>query len=432
MPSKKGIMNEEFLYYLWKQQLFNLSNLTTCEGEPISILDVGFRNEDSGPDFFNAKIKIGQMLWVGNVEIHVNSSDWFKHKHQFDPVFDTVILHVVYEDDVPVTRLDKSIIPTLALVGRFSNEIWKKYEDLIKSPRNWIACERELMDVPTLIRQQWFDRVLTERLEKRAQQIQDILQRTNYNWEESFYRFLGRAYGFRVNNLPFQLLAESIPFALVLKYRERLEQLESLFFGQAGFLNKTPNSPYENRLQKEFQILAQKHSLIPLQAPIWKFNRLRPSNFPTLRIAQFVMLWYRHERLFYKLIAANSLDELYSLLDNEASDFWYLHYTFHVSSAPQVKKTGRVSIENLIINCIAPFAFYYGKFHQQLNLCNKALSWLEALSAENNNITRNWEGIGQSIPDAACAQALIHLKKEYCDLKKCVNCGVGQFLIKQA
>jgi hypothetical protein len=425
-------MHEDFLYYLWEQQLFDLSNLITTEGERISILDVGLRNEDSGPDFFNAKIKIGEMLWVGNVEIHVNSSDWFKHKHQFDPVFDSVILHVVYEDDAPVSRTDATLIPTLALIGKFSSELWNKYEDLIKSPRNWIACERELMFVPTLIRQQWFDRVLTERLEKRSQQIQEILTRTNYNWEESFYRFLARSYGFRVNNLPFQMLAESIPFALVLKYREKLLHLESLFFGQAGFLAKNPESPYENSLQKSFQLLSQKHSLTPLPAPIWKFNRLRPYNFPTLRIAQFVMLWYRHERLFYKLIAASSLEDLYRLLDNEASDFWYMHYTFNISSDPQVKKTGRVSIENLIINCIAPFAFYYGKFHQQLNLCNKALSWLEALPAENNSITRNWERTGQVIPDAACAQALIHLKKEYCDLKKCVNCGVGQFLIKQA
>jgi len=424
-------MKEDFLHYIWKNGYFNQQHLFTTEGESIDIQYVGMHNMDAGPDFFNARIKIGDFLWAGNVEIHLKAGDWYKHKHQFDKNYDNIILHVVYDDDEPVYRSSGEMMPTLILNERIEESIRQKYIDLLQSGHQQIPCERNIRNVPALVIQQWFDRLLVERLEDRNKFVKEQLELTRNNWEEVFYRMLARAFGFRVNNIPFQILSEQLPYTLVIKERKDLLSIESLLYGQAGFLDERNNDAYYKKLKKQFEILQAKYKLVKLQPGMWKFGKMRPANFPTIRIAQFAMLWHRNERLFHKLIGAQSIEELYKILDVEASDYWYLHYSFNTESKAGIKKIGKESIENLIINCIATFAFLYGKYHRQEGLMEKAISWLEALPAEKNKITEIWHGLGLTIRDAGCSQSILHLKKFYCDQKNCVNCAIGNHLLNK-
>ncbi len=424
-------MKEDFLHYIWKNGFFKQQQLFTTDAEAIEIKYPGFHNMDAGPDFFNARIRIGDFLWAGNVEIHLKASDWYKHKHQFDKNYDTIILHVVYDDDEPVYRSTGELMPTLILNKRIEEGHLQKYLNLIQSSHEKIPCELKIKEVPTIVLQYWFDRLMVERLEDRCKFIEEQLEKTRNNWEEVFYRMLARTFGFRVNNIPFQILAEQLPYTLVIKERKDLLSIESLLYGQAGLLDANNADPYYKKLKRQFEILQSKYKLIKLQPGMWKFGKMRPANFPTLRIAQFAMLWHRNERLFHKLIGAQNIEEIYKTLDVEASDYWYLHYTFTTESKPGIKKIGKDAIENLIINCIAPFAFLYGKYHRQEGLMEKAISWLEAIPAEKNKITELWQGLGLTIRDAGCSQSLLHLKKIYCDHKNCVNCAIGNHLLKK-
>ncbi|CAN5387315.1 DUF2851 family protein [soil metagenome] len=423
-------MQENFLYYLWQKRLFQNEDLRTAEGEIIEILHPGYRNDDSGPDFFNARIRIGNVMWAGNVEIHVRSSDWKKHKHDDDDAFNTVVLHVVHENDCMIYRKDGTIMPVLKLKGLYDTHIFNHYTDLIQGVSTWVPCENQITDVPPIHQQQWFSRMLAERLEERSREIALLLKQTNNNWEESFYRHLAKSFGFRVNNLPFEMLASSLPHSAVSKHRDNLMQMEALFFGQAGFLEGKMKDLYTKSLQKEFSHLRLKFNLRPMMTHLWKFGRLRPSNFPTIRIAQFAMLYHLHERLFDKMVNAADFGDLNRILDLSPGKYWDTHYSFNSKSENLPKKPGKGSVESLMINTIAPFIFYYGIYHQLPEHCAKALRWLELCSPEDNHISRGWKKAGIAIHDAGNSQAVLHLKKVYCDYKKCVNCGIGQYLLQ--
>jgi hypothetical protein len=423
-------MHEAFLYYIWKFRLFDTGDLHTTSGEKIQILHPGYRNDDSGPDFFNARIRVDGFLWAGNVEVHVKASDWHKHGHTRDKAFDNIILHVVYEADIEIRRDDGNEIPVLCLKGLYPDECWQNYLDLVQGSNSWVPCERSLTEVPELTRQQWFDRLLVERIEERTNSIKQLLNITRNNWEESFYRHLSRSFGFRVNNVPFELLATTLPLTTLGRHRDQLIQVEALLFGQAGFLENATNDYYILELKKEFKHLQNKFGLQPMSSHLWKFGRLRPANFPTIRIAQFAMLLHLHERLFDRLMQAESYRDLFTILDVSPSGYWNRHYSFEAGSEHMEKRIGRSSIESLLINTIAPFTFYFGKFHQQEQLTIKAIAWLERCRPENNLIIRGWEDAGIKSPDAYTTQALIQLKKSYCDFKKCVNCGIGQYLLQ--
>ncbi len=424
-------MQEAFLYYLWKYRLFESHKLKTCNSEELEILNPGQRNDDSGPDFFNARIRIAGFLWAGNVEVHVKASDWNKHGHTSDKAFDNIILHVVHEADTIIKRADGSIIPMLELKDLYAVETWQHYLDLIQGTSKWIPCERSFMDVPEINRNQWFDRLISERLEERSSSIELLLKQTKNNWEESFYRHLAKHFGFRVNNVPFDLLATSLPLSFIGKHRNQLLQIEALLFGQAGFLENDQSDYYIDELKKEFIFLKSKFGLQPLSVHLWKFGRLRPANFPTIRIAQFANLYWQNDRLFNTLIHAESFAALYEILNVSTSGYWNRHYNFKSHSEYSEKKLGRSSIESLLINSIIPFTFYYGKYQQQEYLSVKALSWLEKCKPENNTVMRGWESLGIKIKDAAVSQALLQQKKLYCDFKKCVNCGIGQYLLQR-
>jgi len=422
-------MQEEFLHYLWKFRLFDTRDLkTTGEGEPIEILKCGEPNSDSGPDFFNARIKIGKTIWAGNVEIHIHSSDWEAHKHQNDKVYDNVILHVVHEADKELKRKNGEIIPTLELKERIPQNIYRKYLSF-NSSRDWIPCGKQIKDIDLFTLNHWLDRLLIERLERKSISILENLKQNKNNWEETFYRQLAQNFGLKINAEPFELLAKSLPVSALGKHKNSFLQIEALLFGAAGLLEKDFKDDYPKSLQKEFQFLKQKFKLEPIDASLWKFMRLHPPNFPTIRISQFANLILKSSHLFSKIIEAKNAKAIYNLLSCEASEYWQTHYRFEKLSPKRKKILGKDAVNNLIINTIAPFIFTYGQEKSSENHIEHALELLEETLPEKNSIISKWQETGVIAKSAYETQALLQLKNEYCSKKKCLECSLGSKLL---
>ncbi len=433
-------MQEEFLHYLWKYRLFDNTNLQTEEGEELQIIKTGEHNLDSGPDFFNARIKIGKTTWAGNVEIHVNASDWENHKHHHDKAYDNVILHVVYKNDKIVKRRNSrpddpvgraEIIPTLELKSKIPLVVYKKYTQF-KNSKGWIPCGSMVASVDKFTLHSWIDRLLVERLEQKTQPIIDALKINKNNWERVFYQKLARNFGLKVNSDPFEILARSLPHAILAKHKNNLLQIESLLFGVAGLLEKEFKDEYPNQLKKEFTFLKKKYKLKSMDASLWKFMRLYPPNFPTIRISQFANLIYASSHLFSKLVELNSSKKIAALFEVKTSDYWLTHYRFDKSSPKRKKTLGKESINNILINTVAPFLFVYGKKKDQEKICESALKMLEEINSENNSIISKWIGIGLKPKNAYESQAMLQLKNEYCSNKRCLECAVGAKLLAQS
>jgi len=421
-------MQEEFLHYLWKFRLFNNQELKTTEGEPIQILKVGEHNSDSGPDFFNARIKIGKTTWAGNVEIHVRASDWELHKHQYDKSYDNVILHVVYKSDKEIKRKNSETIPALELKNRIPENTYQKYLSF-NSSRDWIPCGKQIKDIDSFTLNHWLDRLLVERLERKSQPILESLKQNKNNWEETFYRSLARNFGLKVNAEPFELLARALPHAVLAKHKNSLIQLEALLFGTAGMLEKELTGDYPKELQKEFKFLKSKYKLVPIDSSLWKFMRLHPPNFPTIRIAQFANLIYKSTHLFSKVIEANTVKQIVNLLETEASEYWVTHYRFDKPSPNRKKTLGKDAVNSILINTIIAFLFVYGKEKGEEKFCDRALSFLEKIETEKNSIVNKWKELGVNTKTAYESQALLQLKNEYCSRKRCLECSVGAKLL---
>ncbi|MDR2801898.1 MAG: DUF2851 family protein [Prevotellaceae bacterium] len=421
-------MKEDFLHFLWEYGLFDKSHLATTTGENIEILAPGQHNTDAGPDFFNAKIKIGATLWAGNVEIHTRASDWLRHIHNEDKAYNNVILHVVKENDAPVARADGQ--PLATFIMRYNPQMEARYAALQQSA-GWVACGKDVAQVDLFRIKHFLGRLLVERLERKAQQLYDVLGATNNNWHEAFYQLLFRAFGFGVNAVPFELLAKATPFAAVGKHRHSLLQVEALLFGQAGMLAGEAKDDYQRALQKEYAFLQTKFSLQPVEAHLWKFLRLRPSNFPTVRVAQLAMLLHRSTDLTDKILAFRTADDLYNLFDVQASGYWDVHFTFGKISRKMPKTIGAASIQRMIANLTVPYLFAYGRRHANEALCEKAVDLLETLPPEKNHITNGWEQTGVKPCNAFYAQALIQLKTDYCNNKQCLKCGIGMNLLQK-
>ncbi len=408
-------MQEDFLHYIWQYHLYD--KLTTIENETVEVLTVGIPNQDSGPDFFNAKIKIADTLWVGNIEIHVASSDWKKHHHHTDKAYDNVILHLVYTYDQVITRSNGSIIPTAIL--RFDANLHQNYQYLLDN-KKWIHCQDKISKVDSFFIQQWLDRLLIERLEQKATEIETRLTENQSNWEASFYQSLGKAFGFSVNSLPFEQLTKSLPLPYLGKHKNSLFQLEAMLFGQAGMLDDPENHPYTASLHKEYKILAAKFKLKPIEKHLWKFMRLRPANFPTIRIAQFALLIHQSVSLFSKIIESKSLNEVHDFFDTQLSGYWLTHYRFGKESVKRNKTFGQQAFESIVINTIVPFLFVYAKHKAKPELKDRAFSFLETLGAEKNSIIQNWAKLGITAQNAYESQALLQLKKRYCTGSHCL------------
>ena len=418
-------MTEDFLHYIWKYKLFNVNNLLTSKAEPISILSEGFHNDNSGPDFSNAKITIGELTWAGNVEIHIKASDWYQHGHHNDPIYGKAILHVVWENDKPVYDTANNQIPTLILKGRVSKVLVDKYEKLILN-RNKIMCADSLPNLNEMQTKMWLGRLLVERLERKVFDLNEIYKQTNNSWEQTLFIVFCRNMGFKTNADAMTLLAKSIDFNILLKNRDRLEILEAILFGTAGFLGQDFQDVYPKQLKKEFKHQQSKFNLEPLGMEVWKFGKIRPFGFPTLRLSQLAKIIHVHGNLFHKLVRDFEISHYSELLNQGTSEYWNTHYKFDKLSAKKKKGLGGKSVDNLLINTVAPILFFYGKAVNSENHQELALNLLEKLPLENNFIIRNWVQNNIFATNASESQSLIELTNSYCTRKKCLNCGIGK------
>jgi len=416
-------MREEFLYYIWENRLTD-KDLKTAEGEAVEVVTTGYRNTDSGPDFLEAKIQIGDKLWAGHVEIHVKSSDWNRHGHQNDKAYKNVILHVVYENDAQVND-----IPTLELKGHFDESLFSQYQKLISS-KNWIPCEKSIANVPVFTRLSWLDRMAVERLESKSETVTKILEANQFDWEDALYKLLMRYFGLKVNNEAFEYLANILPFKTLLKHADNLVQVEAMLMGCAGFLDDDFKEEYPLLLKREFNVMRAKFNLLTMPAERWKFMRMRPSNFPTIRLAQMAQLIHKNGGLFSKIKAAKDTAEVKALFDVATSDYWETHWRLGVSTEPKPKHLGEATADVLIINAVTPLLFCYGKLHKDESVCDTAMQFLENTEAEDNAIIRHYAQCGVKSENAMQTQALLHLYGMYCKRKRCLECRIGSVIMR--
>ena len=416
-------MTERLLQFIWQFQYFNKGELTTTAGESIQIIFPGQYNTNQGPDFSDAKIKIVKTTWAGTVELHIKTSDWQKHNHHGDKNFNNVILHVVWEDDG-----GNSNIPILELKGRVSKILLQRYEELMNSS-SFIPCEKNIDKVRDITWKSWKDRLLAERLMRKAKIAETFLKQNNYHWEETFWWLLARNFGMKVNADSFEAMARSIPVNTLAKHKSQIHQLEALLLGQAGLLDGKHQEDYPKLLQREYKFLKGKYKLKPIHQPV-HFLRMRPGNFPTIRLAQLAALITESAHLFSKIREAKTVKEIFGWFDVTANDYWHYHYRFGETSSFKKKTLGATMIDNIIINTVAPVLFAYGSYHDEQKYKDKALKWLEKTDAESNNITKGFQKLGIENKNAFDSQALIELKNEYCNKKRCLDCGVGNVILK--
>lgn len=414
---------EVLLQYLWKHKIFPLKPLQTDLGLPIEVIDPGLCNTDSGPDFFNAKLRIQGTVWVGNVEIHERASDWFRHGHHKNKAYDSVILHVIGQSDCSVFRTTGELIPQFVLDCPI--ELEDHYKQLC-CVGPYPACQSIVADLSSFYIHSWLSALGAERLDHKIKDIEGWLKYCNQNWEDAFFMALARNFGFGLNGDAFEYWTKRIPFRAVDKHRDNLFQIEAFFFGQAGFLNESNGDAYFVDLQKEFSYLQRKFELVsPMEKTFWRLLRLRPGNFPFVRLAQLAYLYHSGERLFSKLMEVEDLNDIRQLLTIRTSPYWEEHYVFGKPSKKEMKRLGERTIDLICINTVIPFLHAFGEHKGEEQLSDRAQKFLDQLRAENNVITRKWNKVGIQIESAADSQALIELEREYCEKKRCLDCRFG-------
>ena len=419
---------EQLLHYVWKHKIFPLKELKTTTGQQVEVIDTGLANTDAGPDFFNAKLKLDGVLWIGNIEIHERSSDWFKHGHHADAGYNSVILHIASEIDMEISRSNGERTPQIQLIC--PEAVRTNYKELLETD-SYPPCYRIIPSLSPFTAHSWMSALQMERFEQKATLLNERLKRCQGNWEDAFFITLARNFGFGLNGDAFETWAHQLPFRAVDKHRNDLFQIEAIFFGQAGILEDSDGDGYYLRLKKEYTYLQHKFGLIPMDASLWRFLRLRPANFPHIRIAQLACLYHRAYGLLSRIMETETLQGVRDILKGGTSEYWLTHYTFGGSSPSRPKTLSNTSLDLLIINTVVTFLYAYGLHKGNPVLCARAGSFLEELKAENNYITRMWEQCGMKASNAADSQALIQLKKEYCDKKKCLYCRIGYEYLKR-
>ena len=424
-------LSEDILHFVWKYRLFTTQTLCTQSGKPIRMIHAGTHNHDAGPDFRAARMVIDGVEWGGNVEIHIRASDWERHRHHRDKAYNSVILHVVYEDDKPTYREEGTPLETLELKPRISATILPRYRELM-SGMWWIPCEKLIHKVPSFHLSQWLSRLLMERFEHRVSAIYELLHQQRGSWEDTCYIWMARSFGFKVNSDAFERLARNLPPTVVGKHKNNPLAVEALFFGQAGMLEgESFEDAYPQALQREYRHLRRLHSLQPMDGAAWRFMRTRPGNFPTVRIAQFAALHLRSAQLFAAVTGAKEIRSLKAFFDNlPVNPYWLKHYRWDVPAAPRGNQLGERSVDILLINAVAGIIFAYGKYIGKETYICRAIALLEALKAEDNAVLSRFADLGIAATHAAESQALLQMKAFYCDKKKCLDCGVGLQLIK--
>ncbi len=424
-------MTEAFLFYIWQCQYFDQLALTTATGESLAIIKTGNYNTDQGPDFSNAKIRIGDIEWAGNVEMHIRSSDWNQHAHGQDAAYNNVVLHVVWKHDMEIKRTDGTLIPTLELSHRVGLGLAKSYHQLVNSGLS-IPCKKLFPAISDLTKISMLEKAVAQRLKAKSLQVLELLEKNKGDWEETFYQTLCKNFGFKVNADPFLQLAKVIPYRLLQKQSSNLLQVEALLFGGAGFLEAKTKDDYLSALFREYRLLQRKYTLAEKQLTYtqWKFLRLRPANFPTIRIAQMAAILFSQRNLFSRLLEASTIEEITNMFQHPPSVYWQTHYRFGQPANKTTETIGKSSIENVIINSVVPVLAAYSQAKDDQQMMDKALLWLEQVAAEENKITRLWQELGLKVTSAFDSQALIEQYNNMCQKRNCLNCAVGAILIR--
>lgn len=418
-------MQEDYLHYLWEFQKWQIPGLSTTLGLPVTVLAPGTHNHLSGPDFFNSRVVIGEQEWAGNVEIHIHSSDWYRHGHEKDPAYDNVILHVVWQHDSEIFRKDRSVVPVLELQTLVSEDTLGQYEDLLSaSSQKWINCEKDFPRLDAFLLDNWLERLYVERLEARSVLVFDLLKRAAGDWEEVLFKLLAKNFGLNLNGEAFLSIAESIPFKVIRKCRNDRQKLESLFLGQAGLLEKEVEEDYYWQLREQYLFLKNKFSLTTEGIIPVKYFRLRPDNFPEVRLSQLAAIYHQRQHPFSEVIKAERPEALKELFKAEAAAFWSTHYTFRKTHPQRNKKLSNTFLDLLVINSLVPLKFCYlkamGKEVEGL------LNLMRQLPAEANQVIKRFNKLRPGSAESAInSQALLQMKKEYCERSRCLHCSLG-------
>lgn len=422
---------EKLMQYVWKHRLWRSEDMVTNTGKKVRVVDPGLLNTDAGPDFFNAKIEIDGHMWVGNVEMHYRATDWKRHRHDSDKAYDSVILHVVAKDDAPVRRTNGELIPQLVL--EVSPQFNADYASLVGATIE-VPCATKIKQVPHLTIVEWVEGLAFERLHGKVERIHQLLDSFNGSWEDVCYVTLARNFGFGINNDAFERLARRTPLRLLGKHSDSVLQIEALLFGQAGMLDaqKPGMDSYYNQLCTEYAFLSNKFQLAPMEKESWKLFRIRPQNFPYRRIAMLAQFIEGGFRMMNRILEAEGEKEMRALFEVELSGYWTKHYTFGKPNERATATLSRSSIDIILINTVAPLLYAYGELTGNYEMTDKAIKLLEDLRAESNSIVSHFVAYGIDCPDALTSQALVQLKREYCDARKCIYCKIGHHLLSKA
>jgi len=420
--------NEDLLQFIWQHRLLKPLPLITHSGTEITVLHPGELNSNAGPDFFNASIRLNNLVLNGNIEVHIKTSDWLKHRHQQNSSYNNLILHVVYEHDVNLAQNEKYHVEVLELKPLIDEATFNTYAQL-SSEQSVIPCQSQLSAVNDLKFIAWLERMTIERLESKTERAEHLFKVFNGDYAQTFYSLLLRSFGFHVNSEPFELLSKHLPLTLLLKHADQLLQIEALLLGSAGFLNEPSSDVYLHDLKREYDHLKLKYNLSPLRKELFKFSRLRPANFPTLRLAQLAALLHQHPGLFLSPQRYSSYSELKKMLSARPQGYWANHYLPGGKAVERTLTMGKASVDILIINTLAPFFFFYSKKLLKPELTDAALALLNACAFEQNAKTRSFSAKKELLPDAACSQGLINLHDRYCIKKQCLKCGIGASLL---
>jgi hypothetical protein len=422
-------MKEDFLHYLWQYQVFDKNQLMTTQSELLSIEKIGFHNQNSGPDFLHGQLIIAGQKWSGHVEIHLKSSDWYVHGHEQDKAYDNVILHVVWEDDMPVFRKNKTLVSTLELKGLVPKPVLESYNLLFQKKTSWIACETSLPYLDSFVITNWLERLYIERLEEKSIKIESLLKGNNNDWEAVLYVLLLKNFGLIVNGEAFFELAQILDYTTIRKQHDKSLKIEALLFGSAGLLDTGEEDEYRMTLREQYAYLKQKHQLGNATSHV-QFFRLRPPNFPTIRLSQFANLYATKPQLFQEMMSATSLEEMYVLLNVKSSVYWETHYSFGKKGKKRTKNTTKSFIDLLIINTIIPLRFVYSRKITQTDL-EALLAIMHQVPPEKNRVINKFSELDIKAENAMESQALLQLNNNYCKPQRCLDCRLGLSILNK-
>lgn len=421
-------MDENVVQYVWQHRLYSAECLITLDGQPVEVLYQGDLNRNAGPDFFNARLRIGDTLWAGNVEVHTRSDDWYAHGHHTDSAYNNVILHVVAQQGRQAQTQHGESVATCVI--DIPTKLRDSYQQFIGSGSLY-PCRSHIRRLGPFEVSLWMQKLIADRMEQKYLQVQELLQQTANNWETVYYILIAQAFGGTVNKTSFGVLAQNMPLSIIAKHKQDIFQLEALLFGTANLLESGVHE-YSDRLLTEYRFLAKKYSLSPIPRDIWRFARMRPVNSPYIRIAELAMLLCRSSKLFSKTIQTDTTEAVRQMFCIESSKFWDTHYSFSSASEPQPKRTGHQFIDSIIINAVVPLIFSYSSYTQNENLQERSILLLESLPPEQNSILDTWKNFGIKAQSACETQALLQLDSHFCKHTKCIQCAIGNKLIRES